>query len=185
MFTSNEWHSSKASKEEGGKRTAQIILMPSFWKNIVYILKLTGPLVGVLRMVDGEKQPPMGYIYEAMDRAKEAIAKSFNEREERYSSVFNIIDQRWNYQLHRPLHAVGYYLNPEFFYSNPNKDSDEEVVQGLYDCIGKLVADIDVQDKIDNELPKYRNAQGTLGGPIAIRQRNKKSPGKLSNHNEF
>ena len=137
MFISDKWHNIKASKEEGGKRTAQIILMPSFWKNIVHILKLTGPLVAVLRMVDGEKKPPMGYIYEAMNRAKETIAKSFNEREERYASVFNIIDQRWNCQLHRPLHAAGYYLNPEFFYSNPNIDSDE-VVQGLYDCIGGL-----------------------------------------------
>ncbi|CDY19921.1 BnaC09g31870D [Brassica napus] len=34
-------------------------------------------------MVDGEKKPPMGYIYTAMDRAKEATAKSFKGKKEK------------------------------------------------------------------------------------------------------
>ena len=33
----------------------------------------------------------MGYIYEAMDRAKEAIIKAFNENEEKYSNIFKIM----------------------------------------------------------------------------------------------
>lgn len=49
-----------------------------FWRNVHYALKLTGPLVTVLRIVDGEKYPAMGFIYEAMDRAKEAIRDSFS-----------------------------------------------------------------------------------------------------------
>ncbi|RVW61548.1 hypothetical protein CK203_066203 [Vitis vinifera] len=45
----------------------------------VYKLRLvSGPLVRVLRLVDGEKKAPMGYIYEAMNRAKDAIVRSFN-----------------------------------------------------------------------------------------------------------
>ena len=34
-------------------------------------------LVKVLGMFDGETKPPMGYIYEAMDRAKETISRAF------------------------------------------------------------------------------------------------------------
>ena len=82
--------------------------MFSFWNNIVCLLKLAAPLVSVLRLVDGDKKPAMGYIYEAMDRAKEAIAKSFNGNEERYQEIFSIIDKRWQIQLHRPLHAAGF-----------------------------------------------------------------------------
>ncbi|XP_075674825.1 uncharacterized protein LOC142644020 [Castanea sativa] len=52
------------------------------WPNF-YILKVMGPLVRVLHLVDNERKPAMGYIYEAMDRAKEAIIKAFNENEER------------------------------------------------------------------------------------------------------
>ena len=53
--------------------------MPYFWNTIVYILKAMGPLVQVLLLVENERKPAMGYIYEAIDRAKEAIMKAFNE----------------------------------------------------------------------------------------------------------
>lgn len=46
--------------------------------------------------------------------------KSFDDREEKYKDSFTIIDGRWELQLHRPLNAVGYYLNSRFYYSNPN-----------------------------------------------------------------
>ena len=39
-------------------------------------MKVVLPLVKVLRLVDGDAKPAMGYIYEAMDRAKEEIAKN-------------------------------------------------------------------------------------------------------------
>ncbi|XP_058002221.1 uncharacterized protein LOC110632739 [Hevea brasiliensis] len=73
---------------------------------------VSGPLIRVLRLVDNEKKPAMGYIYEAMDRAKEAIANSFNGNEEKYKRKFEIVDARWSLQLYRPLHAIGYFLNP-------------------------------------------------------------------------
>ncbi|XP_050248772.1 uncharacterized protein LOC126696025 [Quercus robur] len=83
MFTSEEWVRSRWTKEANAKRVVEKILMPSFWNTIVYILKVMGPLVQVLRLVDNERKPAMCYIYEAMDRAKEAIIKAFNENEER------------------------------------------------------------------------------------------------------
>ncbi|KAJ9561947.1 hypothetical protein OSB04_007107 [Centaurea solstitialis] len=109
------------------KRVASFVLMPTFWSSIVWILKMTGPLVKVFRLVDGEKKPAMGYIYEAMDRAKEAIAKSFNNIEDKYKDVYAIIDKRWECQLHQPLHAAGNYLNPQLFYSNPEIQEDAEL----------------------------------------------------------
>jgi len=39
-------------------------------------------------MVDGDKKQSMGYIYEAKDRAKEAIAKSFLKKEKNYEDAF-------------------------------------------------------------------------------------------------
>ncbi|RDX78003.1 hypothetical protein CR513_41781, partial [Mucuna pruriens] len=43
--------------------------------------KSYGPVVQVLRVVD-EKKPAMSYIYEAMDRAKEAIQNAFKGNED-------------------------------------------------------------------------------------------------------
>ena len=83
MFGSDQWNTSKWAKEQGGKRATLIVQSTSFWNNVLYSLKVGAPLVEVLRLVDGERKPPMGYIYEAMDRAKEAIANSFNNNEDR------------------------------------------------------------------------------------------------------
>ncbi|XP_059669038.1 uncharacterized protein LOC132314159 [Cornus florida] len=158
MFTLQEWTSSKWEKEIQGKNVAYIVLMPSFWTSIVYSLKVASPLVHVLKLVDGERRPPMRYIYEAMERAKEAIAKAFGRNEEKYKDIFEIINRRWNIQLHRPLHPAGHFLNPEYFYSNPNIEQDEEVMGGLYQCIERLVPTTEVQDKISLELSRYMKA---------------------------
>ena len=60
-------------------------------------------------MVDEDKKPAMGYIYESMDRAKETIAASFLHKEKHYKKAFKYIDARWDCQLHRPLHAAGFF----------------------------------------------------------------------------
>ncbi|KAL0386203.1 UNVERIFIED_CONTAM: hypothetical protein Sradi_3014600 [Sesamum radiatum] len=81
----------------------------------------------------------MGYIYEAMNRAKEASTASFSNIEEKYKDVFALIDAKWNVQLHRLLHAAGYFLNPEFYYSNPHVEQDAEVMQ-----VHRVVSEIGV-----------------------------------------
>lgn len=43
-----------------------------------------------------KKKPAIGHIYGAMDRAKEVIMKSFNEKEEKYMEVL-IIDENANF----------------------------------------------------------------------------------------
>ena len=70
-------------------------------------------LIRVLRMVDSDK-PAMRFVYEAMDRAKEQINVAYGDKRQKYIPLWRIIDERWNKQLHRPLNAVGYYLNPRY-----------------------------------------------------------------------
>ena len=57
----------------------------------------------------------MGYIYESMTTAKEIIVKSFLGNEEKYKEIFQIINRRWEIQLHQPLHVARYFLNLEVF----------------------------------------------------------------------
>ena len=52
----------------------------------------------------------MGYIYEGMDRAKEAIRAKY-VGVEKYGPMWDIIDRRWKNQLHKLIHAAAYYLN--------------------------------------------------------------------------
>ena len=114
MFASEEWGTSSYGKSLAGTKVQGIILYDrNFWKAIQFCMKCVLPLVHVLRLVDGDAKPAMGYIYEAMDRAKEKIASNLGHVKGRYERIWNIIDKRWDYQLHRPLHAAAYYLNPK------------------------------------------------------------------------
>ncbi|KAL2963744.1 hypothetical protein AAZX31_17G218300 [Glycine max] len=176
MFTSDEWTLNKLSKEPKGKEAAKVVLMPSFWNSVVYTLKVMAPLVKVLRLVDGERKPAMGYIYEAMDKAKKTIIKSFNNNESKYKDVFAIIDKRWNCQLHRPLHVAAHFLNPEFFYDNTDLEFDFEVTNGLFECIKKLIPQFDVQQKILTELHLYKIGADHFGSDFAMAQRKTHSP---------
>eukprot|EP00256_Glycine_max_P038787 XP_006587174.2 uncharacterized protein LOC102659927 [Glycine max] len=176
MFTSDEWTLNKLSKEPKGKEAAKVVLMPSFWNSVVYTLKVMAPLVKVLRLVDGERKTAMGYIYEAMDKAKETIIKSFNNNESKYKDVFAIIDKIWNCQLHRPLHAAAHFLNPEFFYDNTDLEFDFEVTNDLFECIKKLIPQFDVQQKILTELHLYKIGAYHFGSDFAMAQRKTHSP---------
>ena len=53
----------------------------NFLEGVEDVCAISEPLVKVLRLVDGEK-PAMGYLYEAMDRAKEAIHHYYEDKGE-------------------------------------------------------------------------------------------------------
>ncbi|XP_016493755.1 uncharacterized protein LOC107813063 [Nicotiana tabacum] len=112
-----------------------------------------------------------------MDRTKEAIEKALDHDRRKYERVFEIIDKRWDDQLHQPLHAAGHILNPELFYTNnENKTLDLDVWKGYHACVAKLVPDEAMQDKIGQELGVYMQADGILGLASAIRGRTKLAP---------
>ena len=93
----------------------------------------------------------------------------------RYKQIFEIVDERWETQLHRPLHAAAYYLNPHCHYSANFRAA--EVKRGLYTCLEKMVPDLDERVKIDIQLDAFKNGLGLFGMESAIMTRTKKSPG--------
>ena len=145
-------------KRAEGENIANIVLMPSFWNTIVFCLKVSSPLVRVLRLVDGEKKTPMGYIYEAMNRANDTIVRSFNGNGEKYKQIFKIIDKRWKIQFHQPLHTAWYFLNPKFFYDKPEIEHDVKIMSDLYKCILRLTRYPAKQEKVVAEVSLYTNA---------------------------
>ncbi|XP_038695504.1 uncharacterized protein LOC119992784 [Tripterygium wilfordii] len=82
MFTSQQWAGCKWANTSDAK-------------SVSYALKTTEPLVEVLRLVDFEKKPAMGYIYNAMDKAKEEIAKNLGGELADYKEIWDIIDEKW------------------------------------------------------------------------------------------
>jgi hypothetical protein len=97
------------------------------------VCSVSEPLVKVLRLVDSDK-PTMGYLYEAMDRAKEAIRAYYvgkgSHGFRRQMLLWDLIDTRWIGMLHRPIHATTIFLNPAFSYKC-NFAFYGEVMEGL------------------------------------------------------
>ncbi|ESQ50284.1 hypothetical protein EUTSA_v10002225mg, partial [Eutrema salsugineum] len=137
------------------KKANTYLLQDSFWRDVLYAFKVMGPLVSVLSLVDGENKLPVEYIM-----------------------------QKWDCQFHWPLYAAGYFLNPAnilMMYIMRKLRTVcnvryEEVENGLYCCIARLVHEKDIQDKIMDELDAFKNATGLSGINMEIRQRSTKSP---------
>ncbi|XP_059076087.1 uncharacterized protein LOC131875521 [Cryptomeria japonica] len=117
MFVLDAWLGSAYSKRLEAEKIVSIVFDEGFNKSREELTAVTEPLVRVLRMVDGEGMP-MGFIYEAMDRAKEAISHCYRGNTRKCKLLWCIIDRRWANQLHLPIHAFAYFLNPKFYFSD-------------------------------------------------------------------
>ncbi|RVW96149.1 hypothetical protein CK203_037756 [Vitis vinifera] len=174
MFSEKWCSSTWAKKVEGVKTQSTVLFDPNFWPHVAFCIKTTVPLVSVLREVDSEERPAMGYIYELMDLAKEKIAFNCRGVERKYGPIWKKIDARWTPQLHRPLHAADYYLNPQLQYGDKFSNADE-VRKGLFECMDRML-DYQERLKVDIQLDSYDQAMGEFGSRIAIDSRTLRSP---------
>ncbi|KAK1276444.1 hypothetical protein QJS04_geneDACA009935 [Acorus gramineus] len=77
MVASNEWCALSQTRTVEGREVSYIIQDTLFWEDGREIIAVIAPLVKILRMVDSEGAT-LGYVYEAMDRANEAISKYYD-----------------------------------------------------------------------------------------------------------
>ncbi|KAG5571307.1 hypothetical protein H5410_061073 [Solanum commersonii] len=116
-------------------------------------LTVCGPLIAVLRLVDGERKPPMGYIYEAMDRVKETIEQGFGVYKKQYQKCEKLLMQ--------------------------GAHNDGTILASLWTdnhaCVKKMNPDIVIQDLLVAELPKYKMADGLFGCGQAQRAKDSRS----------
>ena len=50
---------------------------------------------------------------------------------------------------------------------HPNFEVDYEVKRGMYECLERLVRDLDVMGKIDLQFESFKSKSGLYGTPIA------------------
>jgi hypothetical protein len=112
MVTSREWFSSTYAKDNKGKTFVDSVLNSIFWEECASIVRMTEPLVRVLRIVDSDDRPAMGYLYEAIHSAKEEMLRGFQRKRTKVQPFLDIINTRWDGQLYKKLYATGFWLNP-------------------------------------------------------------------------
>jgi hypothetical protein len=152
-----------------------------FWSGVGEVCTITEALVKVFRLVDGEN-PAMGYLYEAMDRAKEAMYWYYENKGEegltKRAQIWGLIDEQWNNTLHHPIHVAGLYLNPAFAYAC-GFNFDGEVIDGFLQCVQRMVLTPVERSEISRQNEIYRMASGMLVYDMVVQDRTTRMPGKL------
>eukprot|EP00253_Pinus_taeda_P030198 PITA_30198 len=80
MSLSQDWCALSISRKLEGEDICILVSYDqSFWAGVEDVCAISKPLVRVLRLVDGDK-PAMGYLYEAIDRAKKVIRAYYEDK---------------------------------------------------------------------------------------------------------
>eukprot|EP00253_Pinus_taeda_P032037 PITA_32037 len=180
MFPSKEWRALPMSRKPEGEVVCRLVsYQEDFWAGVQEVCAITEPLVKVFQLVDGEK-PPMDYLYKAMDRAKKAIRAYYDDKGDdgfqRQLLLWEVIDERWNNTLHRPIHAAGLLQNPAFSYAC-GFVFDAEIMDGFLSCVQKMVRSLEQRIEISKEIETYRIASGTSSFEMVVIDRTIKMPG--------
>jgi len=169
MVVHSRWDSLKDVKSKKGKEATTTILSPSFWKDVKLTLTVFEPLVKVLRLVDGDVRPSMGFLYGQLLKAKRQIKEAFGNVEARFKDVIAVIDKKMNGRLDSPLHLTAYLLNPHYSYSDPSIFDQPKISEGFIACVEKFYYhDEDMQHQAANiELKKFQNREGPFSKKLA------------------
>ena len=81
-----------------------------------------------------------------------------------------------SHSVHSPLHAAGYFLSPDAFYST-GFHLDAEVAIGLISSLVHIVKELDVQVKVATQLDVYKVREGCFNETSQADQLSGLSPG--------
>ncbi|CAI0448123.1 unnamed protein product, partial [Linum tenue] len=166
LVTSNFFASHKLGKSAEGKHIKSIVLDNNFWQECLVMVKLTIPIVKLLRIVDSDEQPSLGYVHDGMIRIKKTIKNTFLGNGAGADVYMRLIDARWEKHLQRNIYGVAYFLNPVFQYTEEGRA--ERGVQGcLIDFLETDGLCSDVNEAIQ-EIRLYRDRLGSFGKKSAI-----------------
>ncbi|XP_071741094.1 uncharacterized protein [Rutidosis leptorrhynchoides] len=171
MFTSENWDKLALSKMKKGKDIRAFVLENQTWTGVIKCLKVFSPLVKLLRMVDADWKPSMGFIHAELKKAQQEIKNALNNDMTAYGPIMDIISTKMNGRLDTCLHLAAYVLNPFYFYNDINVQHDVIANDAVVELVETLFPDdIEMQKKIVmEEFPIYKGKLGKFDRPLAIK----------------
>lgn len=177
IFSSPEYSTSSYSNRSISLSCIDILEDIEFWRAVEEIATVSEPLLKVLRDVSGGK-PAVGSIYESMTRAKESIRTYYIMDEVKCKMFLDIVDRRWQSQLHSPLHAAAAFLNPSIQYNLEVKFLTM-IKEEFFSVLEKLLPTPELRHDLTSQICIFRKAQGMFGSNLAKEARNNSAPGML------
>ncbi|XP_050222704.1 uncharacterized protein LOC126672795 [Mercurialis annua] len=166
LITNRVYTDHKLSRSDKGKVVSSLILNNKFWDDCLIMVKIAVPLIRLLRLVDSDEKPSLGYVYEGMRRARKAIKHMFKKKKSMYAHYIKILDERWDKHLRKKLHVAAYFLNPAFIYE-PNFCNKVEVMSGLLDILDSKGV-CSGGKKAIKEIKLYRDRLGSFSRQITL-----------------
>ncbi|KAM3350754.1 hypothetical protein ACQJBY_023057 [Aegilops geniculata] len=169
MVVDGRWDKLREVKSKKGKVATATMMSMSFWKDLKLCLNVFEPLVKVLRLVDGDVKPSMGFVYGEIVKAKKEIKEVYGNVESRYKDVINIVEKKMKDRLDSPLHLAAYLLNPYYSYADTNIFDDGTITEGFISYVETFYyGDDDKQDQAVNfELKRFQNREGSFAKKLA------------------
>ncbi|CAI5986062.1 unnamed protein product [Closterium sp. NIES-64] len=177
MVISEEWKSVAVANTEEGQAIRGLLLEETFWDSVTAILGLMKPIYEVLRIFD-RRSLVMGSVYglmlEATVKTNEAATKAAaqlskktgllpgNEKAAFLAAFKAIIANRWDGQLHNPLHALGWLLIPKNQYVGEIRE-DAELRAGAEEVFKARGGNVEMRTMLAVQLAAFHKGEGKLG----------------------
>jgi hypothetical protein len=175
MFHSPEYVSSSYANRSLSISCVEILNDDELWRAVEEIAAVSEPLLRVMRDVSGGKAA-IGYIYESMTKVMDSIRTYYIMDESKCKSFLDIVEQKWQVELHSPLHSAAAFLNPSIQY-NPDIKFLSTIKEEFYNVLDKVLTAPDQRHGITLELHAFSKTQGMFASNIAKEARNNTSPG--------
>ncbi|KAL8514689.1 hypothetical protein ACS0TY_013688 [Phlomoides rotata] len=159
---------SRYYKDKKASAVLEVVLDLKFWSDCAIVVGDVAPLIRVLRIMDTDRRPSIGYVYDGIYRANKAIKDMFRHKKRLYKPFTNIIKARWDKQLRRDIHAAAYLLNPVFAYDRENMCKKKEIMDGFIEMVTTLIGDKSIQRKCIDEVGVFQDRLGSFGRPLAL-----------------
>ncbi|KAF9609156.1 hypothetical protein IFM89_013546 [Coptis chinensis] len=151
MVASPDWRALKQCNDVRGRQVTNIIQGIVFWDYGKEVISVLEPLISSFRLVDGEGSTA-GYLFEAMERAREEIKHRCDNDPIRYEQLWDLFDPRRDRNILHEVHALAAFLNPKFMIIERIKYGHPLVKKGLVFAATHMIT-IDLEYL--GELPEY------------------------------
>ncbi|AQK66064.1 hAT transposon superfamily protein [Zea mays] len=127
------------------------------------------PLVKLLRLVDGDVKPSMGFLYGELINEKKAIEEAFGNVEIKYKEVMSIVEKKMKNRLDSPLHVAAYMLNPYYSYTNSSILCDSTIMEKFMLCVETFYHGEDEKSyrAVNDDLDRFQTKQGSFSKNMA------------------
>ncbi|XP_060203778.1 uncharacterized protein LOC132632016 isoform X1 [Lycium barbarum] len=166
MFSSPEFgeHSACTNKQQS-VNCIGILDDNDFWRTAEECVAVSEPFLKVMREVSGGKTA-VGFIYELLTRAKESIRTYYIMDEIKCKTFLDIVDKKWQNNLHSPLHSAAAFLNPGIQYNTEVKFLGS-IKEDFFRVLEKLLPTPELRRDITTQILLYTRASGMFGCNLA------------------